>query len=944
MKRHLLTIAILGILAGACVTNNELDEVKARIDALQNNSIASINEQIAAIQKSVGNLSEMDNELKGFIASLQTTATELQSAVNANNEKIDKVEGLLREDLDAINKALADEITSVRSDVTDDVLAAKTELLANLVAARTEMDGQLTYVNTRIDSLKKKDAEIEAKIAELRNYTDTQISDCRNWATATFATLEQYNSLTVEVVGIKEDISAINTAIANLETRLNDKIAADIADAVSTLEGERQQAVAEITLGYKNAVAEAKGQIESAYTAAISNAIHSLESSMQAWVNGRLTGYYTISETDAKILALQQNLEGQLSAQKTYFETMIGTLSTQLESKITANTTAINTLNGEVSSLSEELAAKAQMIASNAEKIQTNAIQIGANSTAILNNSTNITTLGGSLETESAAIRALVESNKTAIEQNAALIAQQEETIKNANLSISAQDVVNNAAAIANNAALIAQNAQAIADNQSAITANATDIVALRSDMETAKTTITAAYTTAIETAINTLDGKITGKIADEVATINASMVDLEARVNAKITTLIGRVDAIEAEITSIHAQIVSIIADIAAINGTLTDVINRIQSVSFIPKYTDGMASMEHGVTSTNEDIPTMTVDLEVQPQNAVDVIIANPSMLSFKAVPAEVRTKAGSMFIGLTVKQVNKKEDGVLTVTVTGEAIDKEILESGNPIHVAAVLATSNANYTSAYFPVNMDAYYPIIRFEDPYVKAICVANWDTNGDGELSYVEASSVVSIGGEFYDNQGVRTFDELKYFTNLTELRDSAFCNNANLARLTLPFSLKYIRKSVSGKSGVLSKTAVTELEIPGSVISIAEYACQNNDLLRIVRFGSESKLEAINTGSSSASYPFKGCSHLQLFDATECKSITTIDGAFFFNGKNDASRGCVFKVGTTLPPALGSSFYYAASNSWTLYVPATAISSYAKANGWKNFETILPL
>jgi hypothetical protein len=29
-------------------------------------------------------------------------------------------------------------------------------------------------------------------------------------------------------------------------------------------------------------------------------------------------------------------------------------------------------------------------------------------------------------------------------------------------------------------------------------------------------------------------------------------------------------------------------------------------------------------------------------------------------------------------------------------------------------------------------------IIQFEDDAVKALCVANWDTDGDGELSYDE--------------------------------------------------------------------------------------------------------------------------------------------------------------------------------------------------------------
>ena len=44
--------------------------------------------------------------------------------------------------------------------------------------------------------------------------------------------------------------------------------------------------------------------------------------------------------------------------------------------------------------------------------------------------------------------------------------------------------------------------------------------------------------------------------------------------------------------------------------------------------------------------------------------------------------------------------------------------------------------------------------ISFADENVKAICVANWDTNYDGELSYREARSVTNIGAAFVGASG----------------------------------------------------------------------------------------------------------------------------------------------------------------------------------------------
>ena len=66
-------------------------------------------------------------------------------------------------------------------------------------------------------------------------------------------------------------------------------------------------------------------------------------------------------------------------------------------------------------------------------------------------------------------------------------------------------------------------------------------------------------------------------------------------------------------------------------------------------------------------------------------------------------------------------------------------------------------------------------IIQFEDEAVKAICVSNWDTNGDGELSYDEATAVTELGGKFGKNTDIVRFTELEYFTGLKAIGEDAF-------------------------------------------------------------------------------------------------------------------------------------------------------------------------
>ena len=87
--------------------------------------------------------------------------------------------------------------------------------------------------------------------------------------------------------------------------------------------------------------------------------------------------------------------------------------------------------------------------------------------------------------------------------------------------------------------------------------------------------------------------------------------------------------------------------------------------------------------------------------------------------------------------------------------------------------------------------------ITFEDINVKLVCLKNWDTNGDGELSYEEAAAVTSIGTLFKENTDIISFKELEYFTNLTAIDDNAFYHCDNLVSIVIPKNVKTIGKSV---------------------------------------------------------------------------------------------------------------------------------------------------
>ena len=101
-----------------------------------------------------------------------------------------------------------------------------------------------------------------------------------------------------------------------------------------------------------------------------------------------------------------------------------------------------------------------------------------------------------------------------------------------------------------------------------------------------------------------------------------------------------------------------------------------------------------------------------------------------------------------------------------------------------------TDGSSFT---LPISNQTDGDIIRFLDNAVKIRCVMNWDTDGDNELSKAEAAKVTSLDDVFRECDAIVAFDELKYFTGLTEIEPYAFCRALNLHKITLPESIKSI-------------------------------------------------------------------------------------------------------------------------------------------------------
>ena len=251
------------------------------------------------------------------------------------------------------------------------------------------------------------------------------------------------------------------------------------------------------------------------------------------------------------------------------------------------------------------------------------------------------------------------------------------------------------------------------------------------------------------------------------------------------------------------------------------------------------------------------------------------------------------------------NSSDNSIATVNSNGLVTAKSI---GTATITATTTDGSNLSASCSITVSNNS----IITFIDTNVKAICVQNWDTNGDGELSEAEAAAVPHIGLEFKGNTTIQHFDELQYFTGLSYISSNAFESCNLLESIKIPISIKSIYsytfsncsslKNINIHESIVSIgsyafwhcTQLQNVTIPNSVTSIGKYAFSGCDGLMSVIIG--------NSVTSIEKSTFSGCDNLTTISMGE--SITTIG--------QDAFSYCPSLISVEIPNSVKSISLYA--------------------------------
>ena len=223
------------------------------------------------------------------------------------NNRLDELDNRLEKLEGTTLPSIDEQIKSINASIAD-LKAVDTELRQLIEALETDAEEH----SELIAALQTKASELESKIATLEEYVDSEITATEDWATATFATLEQYAE-------VQSEISALKALIEQ----------------------------------YKSDISES-------YTAAITEAIATSESSMKEWVSEQLAGYYTIAETDAKLELLQQSIDSYQESVNEEFKEISDTIEAMktefTEAYEAAISEAIETNNGVINSkIAEEV-------------------------------------------------------------------------------------------------------------------------------------------------------------------------------------------------------------------------------------------------------------------------------------------------------------------------------------------------------------------------------------------------------------------------------------------------------------------------------------------------------------------------------------------------------------------------------------------------------------
>ena len=413
------------------------------------------------------------------------------------------------------------------------------------------------------------------------------------------------------------------------------------------------------------------------------------------------------------------------------------------------------------------------------------------------------------------------------------------------------------------------------------------DVATLQEELATAKSELTKGYQDAIAEAINNNNGVIDTKIANEIKAVNETIAGLEKRLD----DIESRLSAVEEAINKIKAL---------DITFDTTEEIACMPGASVLVSYTItggddetaieawGNGGWSATVIRSNSTSGSIKITAPADATSGKVVVLATSGAggvkmktllftegvltnindtykVDWEACSLQIKLQTNLNYyvnIPATAKSWITLEK--TRATLRSETLTFNIAENSEEMSRSAVIELiGECGDILQSFEIEQqlqpsDGY---INFADKYAKAVCVEKFDTNNDGEISFKEASKVLSIESNFFGDYAaaITSFDELEYFSNLIAIEAKAFYGCTNLKSITVPNKVTQLKDYTFNGC-----TNLSSFIIPNSVTNLGQYC-----------FGSCYSLVNIvipNNVTTIGDYAFYFCNNL--------KSITISNNA----------------------------------------------------------------
>ena len=681
--------------------------------------IAEIDGKLAALEASLaGADAELAKDIEDQQAALEQAKKDLAAAyqkaiadaIKTNNGAIDRAIA------NAVNDAIAE--TDAKLTVIGIAISVIQKDIVSLKNSIATIEQQIRNINSSIASLKNadaalqalidaleaagedhsdliaalqaKDAELEKKIAGLQAYVDGEITATEDWAEATFATLEQYELLQAEFADIKAlvygfevvDISvfleALEEAIAaseeSMKSWVNKRLAEgyyDIAEidgklaALKTMIEESDAALAEQLKEQKEALEQAKKDLAAAYKRAIEDAIDSNngaidEAIAEAVQEATEKVNVKLALIEGAIADIRKEI-GLLTERINSIEEQIGSINASINTLEAMDVVLKDLIDALVSTPEGDSSAELRTLIAALQAKDADLEKKISDLRAYIDGEINATenwakatfaTLEQykSLQAEIASIKELIDQYKDEIDDIDDIEAAYTKAIADAIAASEAamKEWVNGEIQRVYSEVLALQAKLEVLRNSAATDEElAAAVTAQQAALEQAKKDLTAAYEAAIKKAIEDNNGVIDDAIAAAIA---------EATNNLQ-----SEIDGIKAEITSIKSRIDALEKNFA----------NRIQSLTFVPQYSDGKIKLDY-ITHTT------VAAFRISPA-ALATLVKAENVKAFARYTDDPTTRSVSIsdeFL-MTVSDLMSDSNGIIEV-VLEENTDNPFAES--------------------------------------------------------------------------------------------------------------------------------------------------------------------------------------------------------------------------------------------------------------------------